>query len=74
MKFSGLTNHIYKDRDYLTRNRAFHLFIFNVVSLLLGLSVNFYVWFVKGDLLRPGFLIIMLASAVSLFFFIEKKI
>ncbi|WP_061231903.1 sensor histidine kinase [Leptospira interrogans] len=73
MKFSGLTNHIYKDRDYLTRNRAFHLFIFNVVSLLLGLSVNFYVWFVKGDLLRPGFLIIMLASAVSLFFLLRKK-
>ncbi|EMY76811.1 histidine kinase [Leptospira weilii serovar Ranarum str. ICFT] len=73
MKLSGLTDQIYKDRDYLTKNRAFHLFVFNVVSLLLGIFVNLYILFMKGYFLRPGFLIMLIASAISMIFLLRKK-
>ncbi|EMJ91486.1 sensor histidine kinase [Leptospira alstonii] len=73
MKLSGLTDHIYKDRDYLTKNKAFHLFIFNAASLLLGVFTNLYIWFAKGYFLRPGFSIMMIASVISLIFLLRKR-
>ncbi|MBM9576575.1 sensor histidine kinase [Leptospira sp. 201903070] len=64
---------LYKDRDYLTRKRAYHLFIFNVVTFLLGFSSNFFLWFVKGEFLRIGFTMMALGSLISLILLLKKK-
>ncbi|PJZ54478.1 sensor histidine kinase [Leptospira adleri] len=73
MKISAWVNGIYKDRDYLTRNRAFHFFIFNVSFILLSISSYFFLWFAKGQFLRLGFLMMTAASMLSLLFLLRKK-
>ncbi|TGL80015.1 sensor histidine kinase [Leptospira yasudae] len=73
MSLLRFTDRIYKEKDYLTRNKAFHLFIFNVASVLLGMFVNSYIWLTKGYFLRPGFSIMMIASLLSLIFLVRKK-
>lgn len=73
MSLLRFTDRIYKEKDYLTRNKAFHLFIFNVASVLLGIIVNSYIWLTKGYFLRPGFSIMMIASLLSLIFLVRKK-
>ncbi|PKA05279.1 hypothetical protein CH375_06110 [Leptospira ellisii] len=73
MEFSTFIRRIYKDRDYLTRNRALHLFVFNVAAVLLGISSNFFLWIFTGQYVRIGFSIMAFASAVSLFFLLRKN-
>ncbi|AYV55798.1 sensor histidine kinase [Leptospira kmetyi] len=73
MELSGWIRKIYKDRDYLTRKKALHLFVFNVASIMLGISSNFFLWFAKGHMIRVGFSIMTLASVVSLILLLKKK-
>lgn len=73
MKISAWVNGIYKDRDYLTRSRAFHFFIFNVAFILLSVSSYFFLWLAKGQFLRLGFLMMTAASVFSLIFLLRKK-
>ncbi|PJZ58482.1 sensor histidine kinase [Leptospira barantonii] len=73
MELSGMIRKIYKDRDYLTRKKAVHLFIFNIASILLGILVNCYIWMTKGYFIRPGFSLMMVSSIVSLIFLFRKK-
>ncbi|MBM9499651.1 sensor histidine kinase [Leptospira sp. 201903071] len=73
MKISAWINGIYKDRDYLTRSRVFHFFVFNVSFFLLSVSSYFFLWFTRGQFLRFGFLIMTFASLLSLIFLLRKK-
>ncbi|TGK35951.1 sensor histidine kinase [Leptospira gomenensis] len=72
-EFSAYIRRIYKDRDYLTRSRVLHLFVFNVASVLLGTSSNFFLWVFTGRYVRIGFSIMAVASAISLFFLLRKN-
>ncbi|RHX87952.1 sensor histidine kinase [Leptospira stimsonii] len=74
MKISSWISGIYKDRDYLTRSRAFHFFVFNVSFILLSISSYFFLWFAKGQFLRFGFLLMTVASVFSLIFLLRKNI
>nr|WP_275890365.1 sensor histidine kinase [Leptospira noguchii] len=65
---------IYKDRDYLTRKRATHLFVFNIAASLLGFSSAVFLWFAKGELFRVGFAVMTFASLISFILLLRKKI
>ncbi|MFA4794927.1 sensor histidine kinase [Leptospira kirschneri] len=71
--FFGLIEQIYKDRDYLTRKRATHLFVFDIAALLLGFSSAVFLWFTKGELFRVGFAIMTFASLISFILLLRKK-
>ncbi|AOP35630.1 histidine kinase [Leptospira tipperaryensis] len=73
MKISAWINGIYKDRDYLTRSRALHFFVFNVSFILLSVSSYLFLWFFKGQFLRFGFLLMTASSVFSLIFLLRKK-
>lgn len=73
MELSGLIRKLYKDKDYLTRKKALHLFVFNIALILLGTSANFVFWIVKGYAIRIGFTITLVASIFSLIFLLRKK-
>ncbi|EMO55229.1 sensor histidine kinase [Leptospira noguchii] len=72
--FFGLIERIYKDRDYLTRKRATHLFVFNIAASLLGFSSAVFLWFAKGELFRVGFAVMTFASLISFILLLRKKI
>ncbi|WP_061244882.1 sensor histidine kinase [Leptospira interrogans] len=71
--FFSLIEQIYKDRDYLTRKRATHLFVFNIAASLLGVSSAVFLWFAKGELFRVGFAVMTFASLISFILLLRKK-
>ncbi|EMY77012.1 histidine kinase [Leptospira weilii serovar Ranarum str. ICFT] len=73
MEFFGLIERIYKDRDYLTRKRAAHLFVFDIAAILLGISSAVFLWFTKGEIFRAGFTTMTFAAALSCLLLIRKR-
>ncbi|EMJ91481.1 sensor histidine kinase [Leptospira alstonii] len=73
MEFFGLIERIYKDRDYLTRKRAAHLFVFDIAAILLGISSAVFLWFTKGEIFRVGFTIMTFAASLSFLLLIWKR-
>lgn len=64
-------NKIYADRDYLTRNRALHLLVFNAFVLALGIIANLIA--IKNGSFRPGFLTVAISAVFSIWFLFHKK-
>ncbi|EPG65829.1 sensor histidine kinase [Leptospira wolffii] len=61
---------IYEDRDYLTRIKAVHIFIFNIFTLGVGIFASI-LYLEKG--IRPGYVIITVSSFVSAWLIWSKK-
>lgn len=64
-------NKIYADRDYLTRNRALHLLIFNGFVIALGVIANIIAF--KNGSFRPGFLTVAISGIFSIWLLFRKK-
>ncbi|EQA46386.1 histidine kinase [Leptospira broomii serovar Hurstbridge str. 5399] len=61
---------IYEDKDYLTKRKALHIFILNAFTLILSTFASI-LYISKG--VRPGYIIIILSSIVSIFLIFTKR-